>query len=255
MAFQQQGPTFYPAPGVKSAFPGQQQFASGHTNGTQRSQHPITTGTSVLGIKFNGGVALACDMLGSYGSLARFPGVSRMTKVNDTTVVAASGDYADYQHIKEGLETMMIENDIQDDGYQYSPESIYAYLRIWLYNRRSKFDPLWCTMVIGGYKEGKGYLGYVDKLGVAYQDEHIATGYGAYISRPLMRNACEKNPNMDKVEAVKLLRECLKILFYRDARAINKFEISVITEEGVQIESAMTQDTNWEVAHYVQGYE
>ena len=43
-----------------------------------RTQNPITTGTSVLGIKFNGGVALAADMLGSYGSLARYPGISRM---------------------------------------------------------------------------------------------------------------------------------------------------------------------------------
>jgi len=251
------GPTYFPAPGVKSAIP-QQHMANQHgssSSGMQRSQQPITTGTSVLGIKFKGGVALACDMLGSYGSLARFPGVSRMTQVNDTTVVAASGDYADYQCIKEGLEMMMIENDIQDDGYQYSPESIYAYLRIWLYNRRSKFDPLWVTTVIGGFKDGKGYLGYVDKLGVAYHDNHIATGYGAYIARPLMRNAYEKNPDMDQVEAVKVLRECLKILFYRDARAINKFEIAIITEDGCQIESNMTQNTNWEVAHYVQGYE
>ena len=42
-----------------------------------RTLYPVTTGTSVLGVKFDGGVAIAADMLGSYGSLARYPGISR----------------------------------------------------------------------------------------------------------------------------------------------------------------------------------
>lgn len=41
----------------------------------------MVTGTSVLGVKFNGGVIIAADMLGSYGSLARFRNISRLMKV------------------------------------------------------------------------------------------------------------------------------------------------------------------------------
>lgn len=41
----------------------------------------MVTGTSVLGVKFTGGVILAADMLGSYGSLARFRNISRLMKV------------------------------------------------------------------------------------------------------------------------------------------------------------------------------
>merc|ERR1719466_469525 len=75
-------------------------------------------------MKFDGGVAIAADMLGSYGSLARYPGISRMVKINETTVLGASGDIADLQALKEELESMMIQNDIQDDGHQYTPEAI-----------------------------------------------------------------------------------------------------------------------------------
>jgi len=220
-----------------------------------RTLFPTTTGSSVLGVKFDGGVAIAADMLGSYGSLARYPGISRLVKVNDTTVLGGSGDIADLQNLSEELQLMMIENDIQNDGHQYSPESIFAYLRMLLYHRRNKFDPLWNTLVVAGYNADKPFLGYVDKIGSAYEDESITTGYGSYMARPLIRKALETDPNMSKVDAVKLLIDCMKVLFYRDGRSINKFEIAVITNDGVVIESNMSAETNWEIAHMIKGYE
>lgn len=50
---------------------------------------------------------IAADTLGSYGSLARFRDISRIMKVNDSTIMSASGDYADYQYIKAVLEQIM----------------------------------------------------------------------------------------------------------------------------------------------------
>lgn len=46
----------------------------------------MVTGTSVLGVKFSGGVIIAADMLGSYGSLARFRNISRLMKVSSRVV-------------------------------------------------------------------------------------------------------------------------------------------------------------------------
>jgi 20S proteasome subunit beta 7 len=62
----------------------------------------------------------------------------------------------------------------------------------------------------------------VDKLGTAYVDRHIATGRGAYLALPLMREEVEKNPNLTKKEAQDLLFRCLKVLYYRDAQAYPK---------------------------------
>ncbi len=69
--------------------------------------NPMVTGTSVLGVKFTGGVMIAADMLGSYGSLARFRNISRLMKVNNSTILGASGDYADYQYLKQVIEQMV----------------------------------------------------------------------------------------------------------------------------------------------------
>lgn len=37
-----------------------------------------------------------------------------------------------------------------------------------------------------------------------------------------MRSAYEENPNMTQEEAVQLIEKCLKVLFYRDARSLNR---------------------------------
>lgn len=68
---------------------------------------PMVTGTSVLAVKFEGGVVIAADMMGSYGSLARFRGISRLLRVNDSTVLGASGDYADFQYLTQVINQMV----------------------------------------------------------------------------------------------------------------------------------------------------
>lgn len=42
----------------------------------------------------------AADMLGSYGSTKRYKDVQRIFRVNDSCVVAASGEISDFQHIQ-----------------------------------------------------------------------------------------------------------------------------------------------------------
>lgn len=67
----------------------------------------MTTGTSVIGIQFKDGILIAADMLGSYGSLARFRNLERIMKVNKNIILGAGGDYADYQSLKSSIEKKM----------------------------------------------------------------------------------------------------------------------------------------------------
>jgi len=66
------------------------------------------------------------------------------------------------------------------------------------------------------------FLGTVDKLGTAYNDPVIATGYGAYMATPILRKAYEDNGEMSKEEAIQLLYKVMQVLFYRDARSFPK---------------------------------
>lgn len=187
-----------------------------------RTQNPMVTGTSVLGVKFDGGVVIAADMLGSYGSLARFRNISRIMRVNDSTMLGASGDYADFQYLKQVLGQMVIDEELLGDGHSYSPRAIHSWLTRAMYSRRSKMNPLWNTMVIGGYADGESFLGYVDMLGVAYEAPSLATGYGAYLAQPLLREILEKQPVLSQTEARELVERCMRVLYYRDARSYNR---------------------------------
>ena len=67
------------------------------------------------------------------------------------------------------------------------------------------------------------FLAYVDLLGTTYTASTLATGYGAYIAQPLLRKAVEGRENdLTEDEARKIIEDCMTVLFYRDARSLDK---------------------------------
>ncbi|WAR29648.1 PSB4-like protein [Mya arenaria] len=140
-----------------------------------------------------------------------------------------------------------IEEECLNDGFGYTPSSLFSWLTRVMYNRRSNINPLWNTYVwsciIDGIYACSRFLGYVDKIGVAYQAPTVATGYGAYIAQPLLREAVEKNPNMTSAQAAEIVDNCLR------------YEVAIITKDGVEIRTPCASKPNWEIAHLIKGYE
>ncbi|XP_034945491.1 proteasome subunit beta type-4 [Chelonus insularis] len=234
-----------PAPGLLQDF--SSKFLNFDT--ITRSQSPVTTGTSVVGVQFKDGVMVAADVLASYGSLARYRNVERVIKVNDNIVLGSGGDYADYQYIRMIIEHKILEEHCLDDDFTLKPKSLHCWLTRVLYNQRSKFDPLWNNFLIAGLEDGKPFLGTVDKLGTAYVDPVIATGYGAYMATPLLRKAWENNKEMTEEQAAELIHKCMEVLFMRDARSFPRYQLGVITKEkGVEIRGPFDNKGHWEVA-------
>lgn len=234
-----------PTPGGFYNFPGTQ---VPQNDFSQRSQAPITTATSVVALKFNGGVIIAGDMLGSYGSLARFRDCPRVMQVNQHIILGAGGDYGDFQYLKDLIEQKIIDEECLDDGFALKPKSLYCWLTRVMYNRRSKFDPFWNNFVVGGLQDGEPFLGTVDKLGTAYEDKAICTGYGAHMALPLIRDYMDKNADISEEDAKRLVHKCMEILFYRDARSYPKYQYSIITPGRVVVEGPVHVEQNWNLA-------
>lgn len=193
---------------------------------------------------------LAADTLGSYGSLARFMDVQRLQKVGDNAVVGAGGDLSDWQYIQHMMDNLMYvcvpvcvaypcsqQERNEFDGHKLQPRQVYAYLSQVMYERRSKMDPLWNALILGGYdtKTSESFLGYVDLLGTTYQSSTIATGFGLHLAQPMLRKAVEgRESELTEQEARKIVEDCMKVLcaylaiahmltlVYRDARSINR---------------------------------
>ncbi|RAL37411.1 hypothetical protein DM860_000105 [Cuscuta australis] len=210
---------------------------------SQRTLDPYVTGTSVVGIKYKDGVLLAADMGGSYGSTLRYKSVERLKPVGKHSIVGASGEISDFQEIMRYLDELIIYDNMWDDGNSFGPKEVHNYLTRVMYNRRNKFDPLWNSLVLGGVKKGQKYLGTVNMIGVHYEDDHVATGFGNHLARPILRE--EWNENMSFEEGVKLLEKCMRVLLYRDRSAVNKIQIVKLTEEGATSYPPYSLKTYW----------
>jgi len=145
----------------------------------------------------------------------------------------------------------MHQNDVnQDDGYTRTPTEFFNYLRAVTYQRRNKGNPLWNQVLIAGWQklEKRSFLGYVDLIGTSYEENFIATGFGAYLAIPLIRE--KWHAEMSEGEARALLEDCLKVLYYRDCRASNRIQIAKATEQGTFVSEPYELVTEWETATY-----
>jgi 20S proteasome subunit beta 7 len=152
---------------------------------------------------------------------------------------------SDFQYIQSILDELMIQEFAIHDGHNLGPAEIHEYLSQVMYARRSKMNPLWNSLIVGGYQNGKrceptawsflyvlsecgsgSFLAYVDLLGTTYSASTLATGYGSYLAQPLLRKAVEGREHLlTEDEACRILEESMRVLYYRDARSINKVSI------------------------------
>ncbi|KAE8389972.1 nucleophile aminohydrolase [Aspergillus alliaceus] len=223
------------------------------------TQSPAVTGTSVIAVKFHGGVAIAADNLASYGSLARFTDVKRLRVFSESAVIGFSGDVSDMQYIDRLLESIDIRENYSTHGNMLNAKNLHTYLSKVLYKRRSEFNPLWNHILVAGFDEDKKpFLSSADLLGTTYSAPHLATGFGAHLAIPILRRLFpEEKPleEISKEEAEAALRECLKVLWYRDARSLDKYSIAVITSDGVEVkEDQAIEAQSWAFAESIRGY-
>ena len=214
----------------------------------KHTQQPIVTGTTVIGLRYRDGVMLASDTLASYGSMARFKDVRRIQKVGDSTLIGASGEISDFQSVMELLDGMHQTDLNEADGYTHNPSEIHNYLRAVMYQRRNKGNPLWNQLLVAGFSEGRSFLGYVDLIGTAYEENFIATGFGAYLAIPIIRDRW--HADMEEGEARALLEDCLRVMYYRDCRASNRIQIAKSTAEGSLVSEPYELTSEWETATY-----
>jgi len=104
-----------PKPGAFYDFPASSSVTSAPNAGYQRTSQPITTGSSVIGLKYDTGVIIAADTLVSYGKLLRYRDIDRVFKVNDHTIIGVGGEYADFQFIKKYIDQKVTEDYCYDD--------------------------------------------------------------------------------------------------------------------------------------------
>ncbi|RKF64779.1 putative proteasome subunit beta type-7 [Golovinomyces cichoracearum] len=207
----------------------------------QQTQTPIVTGTSVIAVKFKDGVVIAADNLGN------------------STVVGFGGDISDMQYVDRILNSLDIEAAYEPSGNTLNAKNIHTYLSKIYYKRRSDFDPLWNHILVAGLdEEDKPFLASADLLGTTFSSPSLATGYGGHLAQPLLRKVVPDEETASKLpleSALSVVKESLKVLFYRDARSLDKYSIAVVTKDGIDLkEDEKLENQSWAFADKIRGY-
>jgi len=138
--------------------------------------------------------------------------------------------------------------------------NLHKYLQKLLYSRRNNFDPLWNQVLVAGLDSSeRPFLASVDMRGTAFTSPSLATGFGAALAQPIMRRYAETEEQaarLTREEAVAVVKECMKVLFYRDARSLDRYSLAVVTKEGgVEIsEDETLEKQSWAFAERIKGY-
>lgn len=204
-------------------------------------------------MKYNHGVIIAGDKLVSYGNLARYHNVDRVFKINQNIVLGMGGDYADFQFIKQHIDEMILTDFSSDDKILLKPKDLFTWLTRVLYNRRSKFNPLWLEMVVGGMQDDEPFLGHINVRGRAYTSDVVSTGFGTHLALPLLREHSENGEPMNEQQAKDVVKKCMEVLFYRDCRGYPKYSQANINRHGASVED-QDVNQNWNVAYSIKGY-
>lgn len=128
-----------------------------------------------------------------------------------------------------------------------------------LYKRRSDFNPLWNHVLVAGLDSADApFLASADLLGTTFSAPCLATGFGAHLAVPLLRKVAaseEAARELSEEEAVNAVKECLKVLYYRDARSTDRYSIAVVKKGGVDIkEDEVLEGQSWKFAEGIRGY-
>ena len=150
----------------------------------------------------------AGETVASYGSMSMFKQVQRMHILRNNVIIGFDGEYSDFTYIIEELEKMLDESAFTEDNSMLTASATFNFLRAWLYNMRTKMEPLWNTLVVIGLEGDKPFLGIVDKLGAAYEENFVSTSFGLYFCLPLMRSLYRENMTEEEACCLGGVRAC-----------------------------------------------
>lgn len=167
---------------------------------------------------------------------------------------------SDMQYLDRLLASLDIRENYSSDGHTLNAKNLHTYLAKILYKRRSDFNPLWNMILVAGLDEDdKPFLSLADLLGTTYSAPTLATGFGAHLAQPLLRRLVPEDdasvPNITKEQAIEAVKECMKVLFYRDARSMDRYSIAVVTKDGIDLkENEKLENQSWAFADQIRGY-
>ncbi|KAL7049736.1 hypothetical protein ACKWTF_003835 [Chironomus riparius] len=191
--------------------------------------HPVSTGTTIMAVEFNGGVIIGADSRTSTGSYVANRVTDKLTRITDKVYCCRSGSAADTQAIADivSYSTYFYEN--QNNRDATVPE-VAAEFRRMCYNYR---DSITAGIIVAGYDDVNGGQVFSVPLGgmLIRQCCTIGGSGSSFIYGFVRENYSE---NMEKEACVEFVKKAVFHAMYHDGSSGGVCRIGIITKDGIE---------------------
>ena len=183
----------------------------------------VKTGTSTLGICFDGGVVVGADHRATMGHFVANKSVQKLFKIADNLALTTAGLVGHAQSLSRTLAAEMSLFELKR-GKNMTVKGAATMTANILGGR-----PHWVQLLIAGVDDSGGSVYSIDSAGGSIPDEYCATGSGS----PYMYGVLEDQfkSGMTEKEALKVAAKALLASAQRDAASGNGMDLAVITQK------------------------
>lgn len=181
----------------------------------------VKTGTSTIGITFNGGVVVGADHRATMGHFVANKSVQKLFKIGENLALTTAGLVGHAQSLARTLAAEVSLFELRR-GAQMTVKGAATLTANILSGK-----PHWVQLLIVGVDPDGGSVYSIDSAGGSIPDTYCATGSGS----PYMYGVLEDGftENMTRNQAVALAARSLSASAQRDAASGNGMDLAVIT--------------------------
>ena len=186
------------------------------------------TGTSTVGVTFDGGVVVGADHRATMGHFVANKSVQKLFRIADNIALTTAGLVGHAQALSRSLAAELALFELKRDT-QMSVKGAATLTANILGGR-----PHWVQLLIAGVDDEGSHVYSIDSAGGSIPDVYCATGSGSPYMYGVLEDKFREGMNRD--EAVEVVARALLASAQRDAASGNGMDVCVITpKDGYQL--------------------
>lgn len=204
------------------------------------NQEELQLGTTLVAIKFIGGIALAADTRTSMSTFVANRFAEKIERISDHVSMARSGSAADTQELARRVKDGVVHPMICKYGKHLTTSEVAHWLRQEILKRKEEMSV--GLLLAGCDSGGSGEIYSVTQTGAILQEkgEYAAGGSGSVYVMGYLDERLRDSNSLSEQEAITLCRKAIETAILRDGSSGGMIRLHVITPKGTRVETFPT---------------
>uniref|UniRef100_A0A1A9UI51 Proteasome subunit beta n=1 Tax=Glossina austeni TaxID=7395 RepID=A0A1A9UI51_GLOAU len=197
--------------------------------GNEWMDEPLSTGTTIMAVEFDGGVVIGADSRTSTGPYVANRVTDKLTRISDKIYCCRSGSAADTQAIADIVSYSLNYHETRTGEEPLVAEAASEF-RNYCYNYR---DSLVAGIIVAGWEKKFGGQVYSIPLGGMLKREPLTIGgSGSTYIYGFVREFFR--PGMKKDDCIEFVKKAIRHAIFHDGSSGGVVRIGIITADGIE---------------------